>query len=174
MLEATVTKSLVEDAAVPGIRISIRFSHFSQYWKPRMRPLIVLAFLVMLEGSAYAGWEVVAASETGMTVYIDRTTIHRDMYVVTMSVLHDYQVPERLSSGSFLSLTAQQQYDCGEARSRTVSAVVFTEHMGNGTVLYSGAGNDTWQPITPMSINNALWQTACPEGKSTAVARLKQ
>jgi hypothetical protein len=100
MLEAAVTTSLVEDAAVPDIRISIRFSPFSQYWKRRMRPLIVLAFLVMLEGSAYAGWEVVAASETGMTVYIDRTTIHRHMYVVTMSVLHDYQVPERLSSGS--------------------------------------------------------------------------
>ena len=139
-----------------------------------MRPLIVLGFLVMLESSAYAGWEAVAVSETGMTVYFDRTTIHRDTYVVTMSVLHDYQVPERLSSGSFLSFTARQQYDCGEARSRTVSAVVFTEHMGNGTVLYSGAGNETWQPITPMTINNALWQTACPEGKSTAVARLKQ
>jgi hypothetical protein len=139
-----------------------------------MRSLIVLGFLVMLEGPAYAGWEALAVSETGMTVYIDRTTIHRDTYVVTMSVLHDYQEPERLSSGSFLSFTAQQQYDCGEARSRTVSAIVFTEHMGNGTVLYSGAGNYMWQPITPMSISNVLWQAACPDGKSTAVARLNQ
>ena len=128
----------------------------------------------MFDGLGYAGWEAVAVSETGMTVYIDRTTIHRDTYVVTMSVLHDYQVPERLSSGSFLSFTAQQQYDCGEARSRTIRAVVFTEHMGSGTVLYSGTGNDTWQPVTPMSINGALWHAACPEGKSTAVARLKQ
>ena len=133
---------------------------------------MVLGFLVMLEGAAYAGWEAVAVSETGMTVYVDRTTIHRDTYVVTMSVMHDYQIPEHLSAGSFLSFTSLQQYDCGEVRSRTIRAVVFTEHMGNGPVLFSGTGNDTWQPVTPMSINHALWQVACPAGKSTAVAKL--
>lgn len=137
-----------------------------------MRALILFGVFAMFEGSAYAGWEAVAVSETGMTVYIDRASMHRDTYVVTMSVLHDYEVPESLSSGSFLSFTAQQQYDCGEAKLRTIRAVVFTEHMGNGSVLYSGTGNDTWQPVTPMSINHALWQAACPEGKSTAVARL--
>ena len=142
--------------------------------KTAMRVLIFLGLFIMFEGSAYAGWEAVAVSETGMTVYIDRTSMHRETYVVTMSVLHDFQVPERLSAGSFLSFTAQQQYDCGEVRSRTMRTVVFTEHMGNGSVLYSGTGNHTWQPVTPMSINHALWQSACPEGKSTAVARLEQ
>ncbi len=139
-----------------------------------MLPLILLGFLVMFEGAAYAGWEAVAVSDTGITVYIDRTTIQRNTYVVTMSVLHDYQMPERLSSGSFLSFTAQQQYDCGEARSRTIRAVVFTEHMGSGSVLYSGTGDDTWQPVTPMSINHALWQAACPDGKSTVIGRLQE
>ena len=47
-----------------------------------------------------------------------------------MSVLHDYQTPERLSSGSFFSFMARQQYDCGEVRARTIRAEVFTEHMG--------------------------------------------
>ncbi|HKT36361.1 MAG TPA: surface-adhesin E family protein [Nitrospira sp.] len=139
-----------------------------------MLPLILLGFFVIFEGSAYAGWEPVAVSETGMTVYIDRATIQRNTYVVTMSVLHDYQIPEHLSSGSFLSFTAQQQYDCGDGRSRTIRAVVFTEHMGTGSVLYSGTGDDTWQAVTPMSISHVLWQTACPEGKSTAVAKLEQ
>ncbi|HET7909333.1 MAG TPA: surface-adhesin E family protein [Nitrospira sp.] len=136
-------------------------------------PLMFFGFLGVFEGLAYPGWEAVAISETGMTVYIDRTTIHRDLYVVTMSVLHDYQVPEHLSSGSFLSFTAQEQYDCGQARSRTINAVVFTEHMGNGAVLFSGRSDDTWHPVTPMSIKHALWQAACPEGKSTAVASLQ-
>jgi hypothetical protein len=138
-----------------------------------MLPLILLGFLMVFEGSAYAGWEAVAVSESGMTVYIDRATIQRNTYVVTMSVLHDYQIPEHLSYGTFLSFTAQQQYDCGEARSRTIRAVVFTEHMGGGAVLYSGIGDDTWQAVTPMSISHALWQAACPDGKSTAVARLQ-
>ena len=137
-----------------------------------MLTLILFGLLVVFEGSAYAGWEPVAVSDTGMTVYIDRTTIHRNTYVVTMSVLHDYQMPEHISSGAFLSFTAQQQYDCGEARSRTIRAVVITEHMGTGSVLYSGAGDDTWQPVTPMSISHALWQAACPDGKSSAVAGL--
>jgi hypothetical protein len=44
--------------------------------------------------------------------------------------------------------------------------------MGNGAVLYSGMGDNTWQTVTPMSINHALWQAACPEGKATEVARL--
>jgi hypothetical protein len=137
-----------------------------------MQRLMLLALFVVLGGPAFAGWEPLAVSETGMTVYIDRATIERDKYVVTVSVLHDYQRPEQLSTGSFLSFTAQQQYDCGELRSRTIRAVVFTEHMGNGAVLYSGAGDNMWQPVTPMSINHALWQAACPEGKSTEVARL--
>lgn len=136
--------------------------------------LILLGSLVLSGGSAYAGWEAIAISEVGMTVYIDRTTIQRNTDVVTMSVLHDYQKPERLSSGSFLSFTAQQQYDCGEARSRTIRAVVFTEHMGNGSVLYSGRGDDTWQSVTPMSINHALWQAACPDGKFTVIGRLQE
>ena len=139
-----------------------------------MLPLLLYGFLVLFEGVAYSGWEAVAVSDTGMTVYIDRTTIQRNTYVVTMSVMHDYQMPERLSSGSFLSFTAQQQYDCGEARSRTIRAVVFTEHMGNGSVLYSGTGDDTWQPVTPMSIKHALWQAACPHGKSTMIGRLEE
>lgn len=137
-----------------------------------MLPLFVFAFLAMIDGSASAGWEALAVSETGMTVYVDRTTIHRDLYLVTMAVLHDYQLPEQLSTGSFLSFTAQQQYDCGEVRSRTIRAVVFTDHMGTGAVLYSGTGDDTWQPVTPMTINHALWRAACPDGKSTEIATL--
>ena len=134
---------------------------------------VVMMFLMMIgSGSAYAGWEAVAVSNTGMTVYIDRSTIQRETFVVTMSVLHDYQIPEHFSSGSFLSHTSEQQYDCGEQRSRTIRAVVFTDHMGSGTVLYSGTGDNMWQPITPMTINHALWQAVCPDGKSTEVARL--
>ena len=139
-----------------------------------MLPLILLGLLGLFEGSAVAGWEAVAISEAGMTVYIDRTTIQRNTDVVTMSVLHDYQIPELLSSGLFLSFTAQQQYDCGEARSRTIRAVVFTEHMGNGSVLYSGMGDNTWEPVTPMSISHALWQAVCPDGKSTVIGRLEE
>jgi hypothetical protein len=137
-----------------------------------MLALIGFGLLLLFEGSAIAGWDAVAVSETGMTVYIDRTTIHEDTYMVTMSVLHDYQLPEHLSSGAFLSFTSLEQYDCGELRSRTIRAVVFTEHMGSGSVLYSGSGNDTWQPVTPLSINHALWKVACPDGKSTAVAKV--
>jgi hypothetical protein len=140
--------------------------------KHSMLALMILGFFVLIAGPADAGWETVATSESGMTVYIDRTSMQRDTFVVTMSVLHDYQVPEHLSSGSFLSFTAQEQYDCGEVRTRIIRAVVFTEHMGNGAVLYSGSGDDTWQPVTPMSINHALWQAACPDGKSTEVAAL--
>ena len=147
--------------------------HFNQPLKNRaMLPFLALGFVVMCERSAFAGWEAVAVSETGMTVYIDRTTLQQETYVVTMSVLHDYQIPEHLSSGSFLSFTSLEQYDCGELRSRTLRAVVFTEHMGNGSVLYSGTADDTWQAVTPTTINHALWQVACPGGKSTAVAKL--
>ena len=137
-----------------------------------MLPLVFLGFVMMIAGSAYAGWEPLAVSETGMTVYIDRATIQRETSVVTMSVLHDYEIPEHLSSGSFLSFTAEQQYDCGGLRSRTISAVVYTEHMGNGTVLFTGIGNAAWHPVTPMSISHALWQAACPEGSFTELARL--
>ena len=147
--------------------------HFNQHWKNQAKlPFIALGFLMMCEGSAYAGWEALAVSETGMTVYVDRTTIHGDTYVVTMSVLHDYQMPEHLSSGAFLSFTSLEQYDCGELRSRTLRAVVFTEHMGKGSVLYSGTGNDTWERVTPTTMNHVLWQVACPDGKSTQVATL--
>lgn len=51
-------------------------------------------------------------------MYIDRSTVEREMYVVTMSVLHDYEVPENIASGSFLSFTAEQQYDCAIRQSR--------------------------------------------------------
>jgi len=39
-------------------------------------------------------------------------------------------------------------------------------------MLYSGPGDDTWQPVMPMSMSHAIWRAVCPEGKSTEVGSL--
>jgi hypothetical protein len=53
------------------------------------------------------------------------------------------------------------EYDCEEARYRSLHLSVHIKNMGNGNLLYATEADDFWRPTPPGSVAEALLNFAC-------------
>ena len=129
------------------------------------RILMSLTLLVLSSGPVYAEWVVVSNDLTReATAYVSPDLVLRKENLVTMWHLFDYKTIQIGGTGEhpFLSLMAQAEYDCEEARLRVLTMTVFSGNMGRGHGVSSAPDADrTWKPIVPESIAHALWKVAC-------------
>lgn len=123
--------------------------------------MALFALLVLSSGPAYAEWVLVTADESGTTVYVDPSTIRRKEDLANLWTLYDSKSVETVPGGSFLSIKRQKEYDCAEARSRTLAETLFSGNMGKGKVVLIDTDERKWQPVEPGSIGQILWKYAC-------------
>jgi surface-adhesin protein E len=126
-----------------------------------MTRLVLITLLLLSSGPAYAEWVVVEKRNDGTTVYVDPATIRRKGNLVKMWDLTDFRTIEVVAGISLLSRKGQSEYDCAEARHRTLALTEFSGNMGNGEVVFSDATEQKWQPVEPESIGRMLWTLAC-------------
>ena len=127
-----------------------------------MTRLILIMLLVLSCGSAYAEWvEVSANKKAGVIAYADPDTIRRKGDLVKMWSLFDLKTTQIVGGNSYLSIKAQQTYDCAEDRSRAVAYTKFSGNMGHGAEVYSASEQEKWKPVAPMSVGQELWKVAC-------------
>ncbi|HSL03031.1 MAG TPA: surface-adhesin E family protein [Nitrospiraceae bacterium] len=127
-----------------------------------MTRLILIMLLVLSGGAAYAEWVEVSANKmAGVIAYADPDTIHRKGDLVKMWSLFDLKTTQTVGGNSYLSIKAQQTYDCAEDRSRALAYTKFSGNMGHGAEVYSGSVEQKWNPVTPMSVGQELWKVAC-------------
>jgi hypothetical protein len=127
-----------------------------------MRRLILIMLLVLSCGPAYAEWiEVSANKVAGVIAYADPDTIRRKGDLVKMSSLFDLQTTQTGRANPYLSIKAQQAYDCSQDRSRALAYSKFAGNMGHGTEVYSASVEQTWKSVAPMSVGQELWKVAC-------------
>ena len=127
-----------------------------------MKRLIPIMLLVASSGPAYAEWVEVSANKmAGVIAYADPDTIRRKGDLVKMSSLFDLQTTQAVGGNSYLSIKAQQTYDCVEDRSRALAYTKFSGHMGHGREVYSASVEQTWKPVASMSVGQELWKVAC-------------
>ena len=113
-----------------------------------MRRLIVIMILVLSGGPAYAEWiEVSANKMAGVITYADPDTIHRKDNLVKMWSLFDLRTTQTERADSYLSIKAQQAYDCSQDRSRALAYTKFAGNMGHGTEVYSASVEQTWNQL---------------------------
>jgi hypothetical protein len=123
---------------------------------------LLITLLVLSSGPAYAEWVLVHKGKDGMTVYVNPDTIRRKVEMATMWVLFDYKTAETtVDNQSYLSTKGKDEYDCDGERGRTLTFTDFSDHMGNGKVVYSDSSEGKWQPVQPNSIGQTLWKVAC-------------
>jgi hypothetical protein len=96
-----------------------------------------------------------------VTVYFDPDTLRRKGDVVKWWELYDYKVTQTVSGNSFLSIKAQNEYDCAEERIRTLAMSEFSGNMGTGTVIYTSSDVGKWAPVQPASLGQTMWEGAC-------------
>jgi hypothetical protein len=82
--------------------------------------------------------------------------------MVTMWILYDYKTAETaVDNQSYLSTKGKHEYDCDGERGRTLTFTDFSDHMGNGKVVYSDSDIGKWDPIAAGSLGQTLWTFAC-------------
>lgn len=123
---------------------------------------LMIMLLVLSSGPVYAAWMLTSGDdEAGMTVYVDSDTIRRNGNLAKMWQLFDYKTVQRVAGDSLLSMKRFNEYDCAEARTRTLGYTWFSGHMGSGNVVYSTSEVQQWEQVAPRSINQTLWKEAC-------------
>jgi hypothetical protein len=97
----------------------------------------------------------------GVIAYADPDTIRRKGNLVKMSSLFDLQTTQAVRGNSYLSIKALQTYDCAEDRSLALAYTKFSGSMGHGAEVYSVSVEQSWKPVSPMSVGQELWKVAC-------------
>jgi hypothetical protein len=118
----------------------------------------------------YAEWVAVEKNYLSpglQTVYFDPDTIRREGQLVTIWQLTDYKSMQGNPKGTprFLSTRTQKEFDCAGKRLRFLAFTEFSRPMGTGWASNGYVDTDTWLPIEPESINQALWELACVPDK---------
>ena len=133
---------------------------------PALSVWLLLTFMTMHPESGYAEW--IAVDERyqvpGLqTVYVDPDTIQRDGSLVTLWQLTDFRWMQGgpRSTPRFLSTKTQKQFDCPQHRLRLLAFTEFYGHLGAGRPTAEHVDKDTWIPVRPESIDQALWELVC-------------
>jgi hypothetical protein len=126
------------------------------------RLLLILTLLVLSSGPAYADWVAVGGKvEGGMGAYADPATMRREGGLVKLEVLFDFKTIQTKAGVSYLSAKAQMEYDCAQQRFGGLAVMYFSGNMGSGNLLDRSTGKGKWLPVSPGSLDQALWKVAC-------------
>ena len=129
-----------------------------------MRQGLFLFLLIVLNtGPAYAEWVWIssAQSDGGYDVYVDRSTIRRKGDVVRIRVLYDYKTIHLSSGFPYLSNRTELQSNCAAALQRRIEVIWFSDHMAEGSEVFTASLESKWSPIPPRSIAQSLFRVAC-------------
>jgi hypothetical protein len=122
---------------------------------------LLITLLVLSSSLAHAEWISLGESESGTTVHADPSTIRREGDLVKMEVLFDFKAIQTKAGVSYLSAKAQMEYDCAKQRFEGHAVMYFSGNMGSGTLLDRSSGKGKWLPVSPGSLDHALWKLAC-------------
>ena len=128
-----------------------------------MKKFVIPALMAtMLSNLAWADW--VRVGENNRLIAYADTGIRRSGDSATYWVLFDYKtVQESARSGKrYLSEKTQREIDCQSESDRALFFTWHAEHMGNGTVVYTGNQPTNWEPTSsPASLGNSFWKFVC-------------
>lgn len=117
--------------------------------------------LAVVSSSAVAGWIEVGGNET-TTIYADPATIRMAGNMVKMWHLIDYTEARGIAGlKPYLSAKAQDEYDCKQERTRTLSISLHSGNMGEDEVLGTSTDPGKWRPVSPDTLVETLWEFAC-------------
>lgn len=105
----------------------------------------LLLALLLVTGSAWAGWVQVSESDE-VDFYIDPATIRKDG---NFRAAWEIQNLKRRDENGEFSRRIRKEYDCKQRRSKILSFSLHSEPMAGGTVLINSKLSSTWEAIPP-------------------------
>ena len=126
-----------------------------------LRFWFLITLLALSSSPAYAEWMSLGESESGTTVHADPATMRREGDLVKMEVLFDFKTIQTKADVSYLSAKTLMEYDCAKQRFEGHTVMYYSGNMGRGTLLDRSSGKGRWLPVSPGSLDHALWKLAC-------------
>jgi len=109
-----------------------------------------------------AVWTEVGINEDGAVVYANPISIRKSGNRVKMWILHDYKSVRNTLGLMNLSSRSLNEYDCKEKQATMHFLYVHSGNMGRGeAVQINGEYCCWWIHVSPGTINEILWKTAC-------------
>ena len=116
--------------------------------------------MLLLPTVATAEWMSLEGNEE-LEVYVDPGTRIREGDTVRIMALFNYRKPGYAHGKRYVSSLMQDEYDCVQEKRRRLYLSAHTEPKAQGkTILRNRAAGD-WKPITPETVGERLWKTAC-------------
>ena len=120
---------------------------------------LFLVCLMMLAGSAWAGWVMYTKSENEeATLYYDPATIRKDGNMRRVWELQDLR--KRHKDGE-ISRRMRREYDCKQERWRFLGISEHSEPMAGGKVLITVGEDNNWEAIAPGTIDETIFNIVC-------------
>ena len=122
---------------------------------------VILYLLPLKAAIAQSNW-VLIDEDSGTKFYVDPSTKKTNGNAATIWTLNDFKYPEKYSDGSeALSEAALSQYDCYGDRGRTLSLVVKSGHMLEGSTIISADQPFEWRHTVPRTAGAVILKYAC-------------
>jgi len=125
-----------------------------------MRKAIWILLLAGVNSSATAAWVKVGQDEN-VTTYVDPVTIRKTDNMVKMLALFNYT-----NKRFYASMKVQTEHNCKKYESRGLSLSYYSEKMGEGQMVNNESTHLEWAPVSPGSVDEALWEIACKKNKN--------
>ena len=121
-----------------------------------------LVFATLAAG-AHAAWERAGATDDGMVIYADASTLQKTGDVAKMWGMLDYKTPEKDGAGrAYQSVKLLQEFDCKAAQGRTRYFSFHAGPMASGQLVHSELRVDSeWLPANRARPGETLWKVAC-------------
>ena len=137
-----------------GPFFKLPLAYLSVFW-------LLITLLVVSSGPAYAEWVAIGSTDDGMTAYADPDTRLPKGKLVKMWILYNFTRVRTVAGESYFSNKVHGEYDCAQARHRTLVDMRFSSTMGFGKVVYNKSSQGKWAPVAPEGIDQILWKLAC-------------
>ncbi len=118
---------------------------------------LILACLMLLSGSAWAEWVVIAKTERA-TFYFDPDTIRKDGNMRTVWLLVDQTERDKFGS---MSMRFRREIDCKKERERIISRSAHSGPMLTGELIMSSSNIGEWDDIPPQTVVAIELKTFC-------------
>lgn len=105
-------------------------------------------------------WVSVSKNEK-TTFYTNPSTIRKVGNRAKMWSLLDFETAQGLSGTEYLSVKAQNEFDCKDEQHRILFSSFHSKNMSEGEVVFSISNAGKWEPVPPESVTEGLWKLAC-------------
>ena len=111
--------------------------------------------------TAWADWVEILKTQNA-TFFVHSSSMERSGDTVKMWYMANFKTVQADSNTkSFLSTKDHSEYDCKEARARTIFYNNYSEPMGDGKITFTLKDPLKWRPVERGSIAEVLLKIAC-------------